>query len=41
MIDYFSNDAHKIILEQLDAILEIKYFEKLEISSQLQANPYF
>ena len=41
MIDYFSNDAHKIILEQLDAILEIKYFEKLEISSELQENPYF
>ncbi len=26
MIDYFSNDAHKIILEQLDAILDISYY---------------
>jgi hypothetical protein len=41
MLDYFKNEAHKIILEQLDDILEISYFQKLEISKELENNTYF
>lgn len=41
MLDYFKNGAHKIILEQLDDILEISYFQKLEISKELENNTYF
>jgi hypothetical protein len=41
MLDYFQNEAHKIILQQLDDILEISYFKKLEISKELEKNPYF